>query len=87
MEDESPDFARLWRDHRVTGLSATAKRIDHPAVGHLELVYQTFESRDAPGQQLTVATAANGSASADSLALLGTIAADRATSTRQADPT
>ncbi|MFE7509332.1 helix-turn-helix domain-containing protein [Promicromonospora sp. NPDC057488] len=75
MKDESPDFARLWQDHRVTGLTATVKRIDHPAVGRLELVYQTFESRDVPGQQLTVATAAAGSASADSLTLLGTIAA------------
>ena len=77
MEAESPDFARLWRDHRVTGLMATTKHIDHPAVGRLELTYQTFESRDAPGQQLTMATAAAGSPSADSLALLGTLAADR----------
>jgi PAS domain-containing protein len=83
MEDESPDFARLWQDHRVTGLSATTKRIDHPAIGQVELVYQTFESRDAPGQQLTVATAVAGSPSADSLALLGTIAAGRAATARR----
>lgn len=78
MEQESPDFARLWQDHRVTGLIATTKQINHPAVGRLELTYQTFDSRDAPGQQLTIATAAAGSPSADSLALLGTLAADRA---------
>ncbi|MFI8527187.1 helix-turn-helix transcriptional regulator [Promicromonospora sukumoe] len=82
MEQESPDFARLWRDHRVTGLTATVKRIDHPGVGRLELVYQTFESRDVPGQQLTVATAAAGSASADSLTLLGTMAAGASASAR-----
>lgn len=86
MEQESPDFARLWHDHRVTGLTATTKQIDHPAVGRLELTYQTFESRDAPGQQLTIATAAEGSPSADSLALLGTLAADRAATGTSSGP-
>jgi transcriptional regulator with XRE-family HTH domain len=69
----SPDFSRLWADQTVAGLSITFKVIDHPDVGRMELTYQTLDVRDAPGQQLTVATAPIGSPSADALALLGTI--------------
>lgn len=75
---ESSEFAQLWADQTVAGLSVTEKTINHPDVGRLELVYQTFDVRDAPGQQLTVATARAGSdASADALALLGTLHATR----------
>lgn len=70
---ESPDFAALWADHTVAGLNITFKIIDHPDVGRIELTYQTLDVRDAPGQQLTVATAPAGSPSADALALLGSI--------------
>lgn len=74
---ESADFAALWDDHTVAGLNITRKLIDHPDVGRLDLTYQTLDVRDAPGQQLTVATAPPGSPSADALALLGTIEATR----------
>lgn len=73
----SAAFAELWADHTVAGLSITEKVIDHPDVGRIELTYQTLDVRDAPGQQLTVATAVPGSPSADALALLGTIDATR----------
>jgi transcriptional regulator with XRE-family HTH domain len=72
---ESPNFAQLWADHTVAGLTVTDKTINHADVGVLSLTYQTFDVRDAPGQLLTVATAAAGSPSADSLALLGTLLA------------
>ena len=74
---ESSDFAALWADHTVAGLNITYKVINHPDVGRVELTYQTLDVRDAPGQQLTVATAPVGSPSADALALLGTIDATR----------
>ena len=74
---DSPDFAALWADHAVAGLTITYKVINHPDVGRMELTYQTLDVRDAPGQQLTVATAAAGSSSADALALLGTVDATR----------
>lgn len=73
----SSSFVALWADHTVAGLNITDKIIDHPDVGRLELTYQTLDVRDAPGQQLTVATAPAGSPSADKLALLGTLDATR----------
>lgn len=73
----SPDFAALWDDHTVAGLNITYKVIDHPDVGRIELTYQTLDVRDAPGQQLTVASAPAGSPSADALALLGAVEATR----------
>ncbi|MCS5735033.1 helix-turn-helix domain-containing protein [Herbiconiux daphne] len=77
LQQNSADFRSLWADHTVAGLNITEKIIDHPEVGRLELTYQTLDVRDAPGQQLTVATAPAGSSSADALALLGTIDATR----------
>jgi len=77
LRAESPDFASYWEDPAVAGLNMTEKTINHPDVGQLTLTYQTLDVRDAPGQQLTVATAALGSPSADALALLGTLEATR----------
>jgi transcriptional regulator with XRE-family HTH domain len=71
-------FQTLWEDQTVGGLTRTYKIFMHPAVGRIELTYQTFEVRDAPGQQLLVGTPAAGSPSADSLALLGTMHATEA---------
>jgi hypothetical protein len=73
----SADFRRLWDDQTVEGLSATRTTIRHPDVGLLALSYQIFDVRNAPGQQLTVATAEPGTASADAVALLGSLAATR----------
>ena len=61
LYQRSEAFRGLWDDQRVAGLSATHKTIRHPDVGVLELSFQTFDVRSAPGQQLTVATAATGS--------------------------
>lgn len=79
MLTRSPEFAAFWADQTVAGLSLTEKVIDHPDVGRLTLTYQTLDVREAPGQQLTVATAEAGSPSADALALLGTVEATRST--------
>lgn len=60
---DSAEFRALWNDEDVSGLTLTRKTIVHPVVGVLHLTYQTFDVRSAPGQQLTVATAAVGSPS------------------------
>lgn len=80
LRQQSQDFSALWDDHTAAGLTITYKKIHHRDVGDLELSYQTFDIRDAPGQQLVVATAPTGSPSADALALLGTLDATRRTS-------
>lgn len=72
-------FARLWAGHEVRGKTRAAKRFQHRAVGVLELDFQAFEVRGAPGQELVVYSAAPGSESAQKLALLGSLGAtDRA---------
>ncbi|MFI5733546.1 helix-turn-helix transcriptional regulator [Kribbella sp. NPDC051587] len=68
LYDDSPLFRGLWDDQSVAGLTVTRKTIHHPEAGLLELSFQTFDVRSAPGQQLTVATAAAGTPSADVLA-------------------
>ena len=71
-------FRTLWNDQTVAGLARAYKVFMHPSVGRIELTYQTFEVRDAPGQQLLVGTPAIGSSSADALALLGSLYATAA---------
>ncbi|HEY0576906.1 MAG TPA: helix-turn-helix transcriptional regulator [Pseudonocardia sp.] len=69
----SPEFAALWRDQAVGGLTRMFKVFNHPEVGRVELTYQTFDVRDAPGQQLLVGTPAPGTRSAEAIAYLGSV--------------
>lgn len=66
----TPEFRRLWEDQAVSGLQRMFKVFVHPEVGRVELTYQTFDVRDAPGQQLLVGTPEPGSRSADAIAYL-----------------
>ncbi|MEU4932961.1 helix-turn-helix transcriptional regulator [Streptomyces yokosukanensis] len=70
---ESDEFATLWNDQTVGGLARAHKVFVHPRIGRVELTYQAFDVRDAPGQQLLVGTPAAGGASADAIALLGSL--------------
>ncbi|GAB7190981.1 helix-turn-helix transcriptional regulator [Kineococcus sp. NUM-3379] len=73
----SPGFERAWARHDARGKTAEHKRFAHPEAGELTLHVQTFDVRGHPGQQLAVYHAAAGTPSADGLALLGILAAQR----------
>ncbi len=70
----SEEFRALWDRHGVRGKTRESKAFRHADVGDLVLEFQAFDVRDAPGQQLVVYRAAPGSASADNLRLLGSLA-------------
>jgi transcriptional regulator with XRE-family HTH domain len=72
---KSADFRALWARHDVRGKTREAKLFHHTEVGDLELHYEAFTVNSAPGQQLIVYQAEAGSASADALALLGSLSA------------
>ncbi|TDB95705.1 helix-turn-helix domain-containing protein [Micromonospora fluostatini] len=82
----SEEFLALWNSHDVWGKTTDGKELHHPDVGALSLTYQTFDVRDAPGQQLIVYQAEPGSRSAEALTLLGTLAATRRDRTAPARP-
>ncbi|MGF1425857.1 helix-turn-helix transcriptional regulator [Kitasatospora sp. LaBMicrA B282] len=77
LSRESEEFAALWSSHTVHGKTGAGKELVHPDVGALDLTYQTFDVRGAPGQQLVIYHAEPGSAGAQALALLGSLHATR----------
>ena len=77
----SPAFTEIWDRNEARGKSAEAKTFLHPEVGEIALQMQTFDVRSAPGQQLVVYHAQRGTASADALAMLGSLSATHARST------
>jgi transcriptional regulator with XRE-family HTH domain len=64
----SPEFARLWADHRVRACDVGVYAMRHPLVGELTVTQQTLHTE--PGPRVVVATAEPGSASRHALLLL-----------------
>jgi transcriptional regulator with XRE-family HTH domain len=73
LTEHSAVFRRLWAEHSVRGKTRDAKQLLHPDVGALSLTYQSFDVRDAPGQQLVIYHAEPCSPSAHALTLLGSL--------------
>ncbi|GGP82113.1 helix-turn-helix transcriptional regulator [Saccharothrix coeruleofusca] len=75
---KSEVFRKLWARHDIRQKTHETKRFRHPLVGELTLEYESLAVNGAPGQQLVIYQAEPGSASAESLRLLGSLAASRA---------
>ncbi|MFD4598175.1 helix-turn-helix domain-containing protein [Streptomyces sp. NPDC058464] len=75
MRDEQ--FAQWWSDRRVAGRTVGTKTLNHPVVGELILDWDTLTASTDPDQNLTVWTAAPGSATHDRLRILASWAADQ----------
>lgn len=77
LSTRSDTFRALWANHNV-GLHRTGtKRMRHPDVGLLELGYDVLELPGEPDLTLIAYTAAAGTPTADTLALLASLAATR----------
>ncbi|MFI7128342.1 hypothetical protein ACIBQ1_21755 [Nonomuraea sp. NPDC050153] len=68
----SAEFAELWAGHEVTVHRSVRKRINHPAVGWLELDCETLHVPEGD-QWVVLYTAAPGSPSYEALRLLKVI--------------
>lgn len=75
LSTRSEEFRTWWAAHDVRSHRTGRKRIDHPAVGLLELTYEALELVADPGLTMFTYGAEPGSESERSLALLGTWAA------------
>ncbi|SDC00253.1 Helix-turn-helix domain-containing protein [Geodermatophilus telluris] len=70
LEAASPHFRAGWASRDVDRFSSAERRFEHPEVGTLLLEHHQLTPADAPGLQLVVYTAAEGSDSARRLAAL-----------------
>jgi transcriptional regulator with XRE-family HTH domain len=78
LSTQSDTFRRLWGAHDVRTHGTGTKRFVHPEVGELVLAYEELAITAEPGLILMVYTAEPGSASAERLRLLGSLAAEPA---------
>lgn len=81
LSTRSETFRRLWGAHDVRILGTGTKRFHHPEVGELILAHEELAVTAEPGLMLIVYTAEPGSASAERLRLLGSLATEPASTT------
>ncbi|MFC3688819.1 helix-turn-helix transcriptional regulator [Aquipuribacter hungaricus] len=75
LSTRSQDFRRRWSSHDVRLHGAGSKLFHHPAVGELDLAYESMDLVSEPGLSLTVYAAEPASPTAQALALLASWAA------------
>lgn len=75
LATQSEAFRIRWGAHDVRAHRGGVKTFNHPAVGYLELAYDSMELVAAPGLILTAYTAEPATPSADNLRLLASWAA------------
>lgn len=80
LSTRSDAFRILWGRHDVWHHAGGTKRYHHHVVGELTLHYDGLDLVGHPGAQLTVLTAAPGSADHEALRLLSNVAAGTRTS-------
>lgn len=73
----SDDFQRRWAAHNVRFHRTGVKRVHHPDVGDLELVYEAMDFPEHPEWFMFGYTAEPGSPTDERLRLLGSLAAGR----------
>lgn len=76
LSTRSETFRRLWGAHDVHVLGAGTKRFRHPEVGEVVLVHEELAITAEPGLMLIIYTAEPGSASAERLGLLASLATE-----------
>ena len=75
LSTRSEQFRRRWSSHDVRLHGAGSKLFHHPAVGELDLAYESMDLVSEPGLSLTVYAAEPASPTAQALALLASWAA------------
>ena len=75
LSTRSETFRKRWASQDVKFHRSGQKRLRHPAVGQLDLDFESMELPSEPGLQLNVYTAAAGTPAADGLKLLASWAA------------
>jgi transcriptional regulator with XRE-family HTH domain len=81
----SERFRRLWARHDVKALGGETARMNHPAVGPLDLRREKLTIGDSGGQLLVIYHAEPGSDSARALVRLGSLAATDQAAVRTLD--
>ena len=77
LSTRSEEFRTYWAQHNVRLHYTGTKVFNHPEVGLIELSYNSLELPADPGLAMTIYTAEPGSANAEKLRLLATLAATR----------
>ncbi|WP_233491701.1 helix-turn-helix transcriptional regulator [Blastococcus sp. TBT05-19] len=70
LQAASPAFREGWASHDVDRFTSTERRFEHPVVGTLVLEHHQLTPADAPGIQLVVYTAVDGTGTAAKLTRL-----------------